>query len=205
VAVAPKPEPKPEPVVVAPKPEPKPEPVVVAPKPEPRPEPVAVAPKPEPRPEPVVVAPKPEPTPEPGPAVPFREPEPLAATPQDTMSVVATVGPTHPYRTWGWVSMGTGVALAAAGTALYFLGRQDLLDAGGIDCNSFPDDAACKARFESKRDGGRTKAYAGYGLMGAGGAALATGLVLYFLPGRDQGVTVEPGPGTAGLTARVRW
>lgn len=104
-------------------------------------------------------------------------------------------------RIGSWVSMGTGTAMVVAGAVLYGLAYQDYQDAGDLEPGPGYD-----AAFDSKIGNGRNKAYASYGLLGAGAAALGVGLVLYFVMPADRPVTLVPsGLDGPGIAAHIRW
>ena len=79
---------------------------------------------------------------------------------------------------WQWVTLGTGAALVASGVVLWWLGEEDWQKVD--DANS---SSSSMSREEAQKllDDGDTKHTVGYVMMGVGGAALATSVVLFVL------------------------
>ncbi|NOZ00650.1 MAG: PEGA domain-containing protein [Deltaproteobacteria bacterium] len=104
-------------------------------------------------------------------------------------------------RIGSWVAMGTGSAMVVTGAVLYGLAWRDYKDADNLQPGPNYD-----ADFDARVSVGRKKAYASYGLLGAGAAALGVGLILYFVLPAEQTVTIGPGglPGPS-LAAHIRW
>lgn len=88
---------------------------------------------------------------------------------------------------WGWATLGLGAALVAGGGALH--GVHDGRVGSGGATSSNMDDA-------------RTLRGASIGLYAAGGAALATGIVLLIVDAADAPVAVGAGPGGVALLGR---
>lgn len=114
--------------------------------------------------------------------------------------------PAGPYSPWQWVTLGTGAALLGGGVALFVLGEADLQevrDADGFGTGRPVDMTARQAR--DLEDSGNAKRVSGIALMGVGGAALATSVVLFVLAATDAGdgavsapqATAAPVPGGA--------
>jgi len=96
-------------------------------------------------------------------------------------------------KTWAWIAVGGGAALVVTGAALYGVAYKQMKDAGSADT---------KASYDSRVQSARTKGYAAYGLWGAGAAAVAAGLVLYFTaPDRPAAVV----PTANGVAAVWTW
>ncbi len=109
-------------------------------------------------------------------------------------------------RTAAWVTMASGVAITATGGLLYGLAYKDYQDADDMERASYATNEAFDEAFDAKVDAGKKKALASYVLWGVGGAALATGLVLYFTAPDDTATVLIPaGPTGLGLTAHVAW
>ena len=114
--------------------------------------------------------------------------EVLGARRRDTAAghIVVLDDELEPPRTragaWRWVTLGTGVALLAGGTTLYLLGEadfQEVREAPGYGGGGPVDMTARRAR--SLVEGGQDKQTVGAVLMGVGGAAVATSIVLFVL------------------------
>lgn len=128
------------------------------------------------------------------------EPQPTPPPAPDTSLDVA-----------GWVLVGSGTALAIAGTASW-LGAAAPADTMGRLAAPIADldDAARRARFVAARDDKRTfegLAWAGWGL---GAAALGTGVALLVsgsaaAPSPSATLAPEVGPGLVGATLRLAW
>lgn len=125
-----------------------------------------------------------------------------------TQEIAVKVAPaerSYPYRTGAWISMGLGLAMGAAGSTVYGLLWKDLSDADTMNCANYATDTECWTAYSSKTSSREAKEYASYALWGTGGAALLTGLILYFIPGNDRVLVTPTGPGDAGFTTTVRW
>jgi hypothetical protein len=118
--------------------------------------------------------------------------EPVIVAPPMNLSM-------SPRRIGAWTAIGLGAALAVAGAATYGVGYGDYKDISGLDWDSQ------WGQVQSKYDSALTKRNAAIGLWAAGGAALVTGVVLYFLPESSKAAIVPSGPGGPGLTAVARW
>jgi len=110
-----------------------------------------------------------------------------------------------PNHTLAWVTMAGGTAFLVTGTILYGLAYKDYQDAGDMKRSSYPTNKEFDSAFDSKIDDGKGKATASYVLWGVGGAALATGIVLYFTANSSSTALVPAGPGCPGLTAHMTW
>jgi hypothetical protein len=115
--------------------------------------------------------------------------EPVAAPPAATAST--EVQTSHPYSTPGWALLGAGAAVAIAGGVCYgvswsqYSGYKSDYDAGSPHSNA-------------DLDSGKTLSMVGVVGMAAGGAVLATGVVLLLIPGKDAPrVSIAPTPGGA--------
>ena len=106
--------------------------------------------------------------------------EPVVQAPVVPPPTVPTVAAQQPEsasrRTTGYITAGGGLVLVLGGVLSNVLAR------GQMDtCNSeYEQDHRSAA--ESACSNGKALAYLSYGLLGVGGAALATGVVLIFLP-----------------------
>lgn len=101
------------------------------------------------------------------------------------------------YRTMGYITAGSGAVLVLGGVLSNVLAR------GQMDtCNSEYRQGNQSAA-ESACSNAKPLAYLSYGLFGVGGAALATGVVLMFLPAREatSDVTLDLRP-EGGLSLR---
>lgn len=132
--------------------------------------------------------------------------KPLQARPTDVAptrparSVVVASPPMSPRRIGAWTSIGTGIALVVAGAVTYGLGYRDYRSIDTLDWDRQWD------QVESKWNSARTKQNASIGLWSVGGAALITGIVLYFLPESSKAAVAPTGPdGGPGVSALVRW
>jgi TolB-like protein len=98
-------------------------------------------------------------------------------------------------RTVGFVALGLGVALAAGGGVLWGLSAAD---AHALRTGS---DLGVDAALLKANQGANFQR-AGLGLLAAGGAALATGVVLWLTDAGDTSLALAPTP--TGLTASVQ-
>ncbi|MBK6849835.1 MAG: tetratricopeptide repeat protein [Proteobacteria bacterium] len=134
-------------------------------------------------------------------ATPRREAAPMAsgALPQGGAEGSARTAraPTG-YSPWQWVALGSGAAAVGAGVGMLVLGMKDSSQADDWKrTGRKSDNQPVKAtEIEDLRDRAAQKKLIGYLAMGAGGAALATGVVLLVLdwkrekPGESEGKTV---------------
>lgn len=84
--------------------------------------------------------------------------------------------PAGPKRTWTWVALGTGAALAAGAATVGFLAQQD-----ADNLRNFQHD---QEQADALHDGAYTKAVTANILYGAAGAAVVAGGALFFIEGR---------------------
>lgn len=112
----------------------------------------------------------------------------------------------EPDRTWAWVTLGGSGAALVAGTALFFVGRDEVQSAGGLNAADFGGFDSYDKAFDSKVSKGKSEIYAGYACWGLSGAALVTAIALYFTADVKDGAAIAPmGPGGPGMTAMIRW
>lgn len=105
-------------------------------------------------------------------------------------------------RTFRWITLGLGVALAVAGGVTYAAGVSDHDEIESLDGYGDPQALLdmTRARALELRDSGTTKKTVGVALFGAAGAALVTSTILFLVPDRerskesDVAVTVAPDP-----------
>lgn len=88
---------------------------------------------------------------------------------------------------WGWATLGLGAALVAGGGALHGV-HDGRVGSGGATSSDMDDARALRG--------------ASIGLYAAGGAALATGIVLLIVDAADAPVAVGAGPGGVALLGR---
>ena len=103
--------------------------------------------------------------------------------------------------TWGWVTAGTGAALAIGGATLMGLAHADkaTIDAAPVDATGRVTGTTRQGALDLQQSA-LTKSQAGIGLLVAGGAAVTTGIVLLVLDTDDeQPLTVSPSLMTPGL------
>ena len=138
----------------------------------------------------------------------------LTDTPAEPPSLPEPVSPPEQpsYSPWTWITLGTGIALVAGGTASYVLGELDhrqIVDSDGYTSGGTVD--MTRARALSLEGSGDTKKLVGYVLWGAGGAALVTSTVLFVLDatsgveetgGVSVGASTLPGGGFLSLQGR---
>ena len=86
-------------------------------------------------------------------------------------------GPPPSASPWQWVTLGGGLALAAGGGALWWLGDKDYQDVE----DGRRSGTMSLERAQDLRDSGDKKLTAAYVLVGVGGAALVTSTVLFVL------------------------
>lgn len=119
-------------------------------------------------------------------------PPPVAKAPPPVREEPSTT-PGSARKTWAWVAVGSGAALAVTGSVLFGIAYKEMKDAGNL---------TDQAAYDSKVSGARKKGYAAYGLWGAGAAAVAAGLILYFTA-PEGGTAVVPTP--TGVSALWIW
>lgn len=125
--------------------------------------------------------------------VPRPPPEPplhsggRALSADEQLVVVGQESPAPRYTALGWSLLGSGVALAAGGTAAYVLGEQDHDAVRGADGQSGGAVGMTRARALALEESGNQKRIAGYALWGVGGAAAVTGTVLLLLDATSSG------------------
>jgi hypothetical protein len=97
-----------------------------------------------------------------------------------------------------WVLLGIGIGVAAGGGALYFVARDKFIQA-----NKDPESPT----FDTDWESATTLAYAGYGLLGVGGATAVSGLIWGLARGGKKapekaafGLTPLPGGAVGGVT-----
>jgi hypothetical protein len=139
----------------------------------------------------------------------------VLARPGGDVFVTATLQPIakpvplpRPHRTWAWIAIGGGSALAATGALLVGLGYREAGIAQGIDELDYPDYAAYRSAFNGKARAARTKAYTGWVLLGSGLAAVGAGIVLHRVtPDGPVSATITPAflQDGAGLSATAAW
>lgn len=95
----------------------------------------------------------------------------------------AVVGGTRGYSPWQWVSLGVGAAAAGVGVGMFLMGASDSSQADDWKRTGRKDDGSPvrATEIDDLRDRAAQKKLIGYIAMGAGGAALATGVVLWVL------------------------
>ena len=133
---------------------------------------------------------------------------PVAIEVPPPVQTVAAKRGMSPRRIGAWSAMGVGIALVAAGSVSYGLAYRDFKQMSSAYDRLDPNSASVQDEYRKNVqpwwDSATTKRIAALTCLTLGGAALASGLVLYFLP--ESKVTVAPGgPGGAGLSALVRW
>ncbi|MCP3136089.1 hypothetical protein [Pyxidicoccus xibeiensis] len=139
----------------------------------------------------------------PPPAPPVVEPPPPAITaPETPATEVVSPKPAtaYPLRRWAWLPAVGGVALAGVGTAFYLQAgdKFDTLDKGGTSSEPIRDAGELA-------DSGRRAQTLSRVAFGLGAAALATGAVMFLLPGDapeqvQPSAAVVPGGGMVGLS-----
>jgi hypothetical protein len=125
------------------------------------------------------------------------QPEPSAAEPavEEQQPEVPADDEEGGERRWTWIALGVGGAVGIAGGVVGGVSlsrKNDLLD----DCT----DGVCPSSTEKDRDAVKSLSLAADVLYGVAGAALITGVVLFFVePGLGEGeVTVSPSASANG-------
>jgi hypothetical protein len=98
-----------------------------------------------------------------------------------------------------WIVIGSGIALSGAGATLWSLGRSD------IDAVENPEAGTRWADVEDEADSGPLKVSVGLGLLGAGLAAVGTGVVLMLVRRPDEGSGVQVGLTPSHLVVTGRY
>ncbi len=107
----------------------------------------------------------------------------------DTVSVTASPGGKRGLSPWNWILVGTGGALLAAGTGVFVKGY---LDHQAVDEQKRDNPRYTYAEARDLQNAGNLEKTVGIALLGAGGAALVTGIVLIFVPKREAAAASEP-------------
>ena len=118
-------------------------------------------------------------------------------------------------KTWGWIALGTGTALAVAGGAIHYVAwdrNEELLELYPPGSPGAPAAAADRTKYNRAFDSEvQPRLYSAWAFYGLGGAALASGLVLWLLDDSSQpeagpAASVHPLLGPApGLTFDMRF
>jgi hypothetical protein len=124
------------------------------------------------------------------------------AAPEPLPALVVESGGTAPpggsrLSPWTWVTLGSGLAVAAGGTVSYVLGEVDHQEV--VDAQA--DGSMPRRRALDLESAGDTKKVVGYALWGVGGALVATSVVLFLLDGPAEpagSVTVGAAPLAGG-------
>ena len=78
-------------------------------------------------------------------------------------------------NTWGWVTLGAGVGASVAGTALVFVAARDRDDVRAAVAHRTGSQSALASKWNSAN----TKETAGFAVLGVGGAAIVTSIILF--------------------------
>jgi len=107
----------------------------------------------------------------------------------------------------GAISMWVLSAVAVgAGTAMYFMGQNQLDSAGAMKLADYPDYRTYEWYFDDYVAKGDMYSYIAYGSWGLSGLAFAVGMALWFTAPADMPLAVLPaGPEGPGATLLVRW
>jgi tetratricopeptide (TPR) repeat protein len=126
--------------------------------------------------------------------------KPSGASSRAAVQTVRAASGMKPMRIAAWTCIATGIAAAVAGGVTYGLGYGDYQAMNKLDWEREWD------KVQSKFDSAKLKRDVSIGLWSVGGAALLTGIILYFVPDSKKAAVAPAGPGgTPGLTALVRW
>lgn len=135
-----------------------------------------------------------------------------AVTPPVGSEVPGGTARARRFAPWQWVAIGSGAGMVVTGAILHGLAARGWADVAGAATH--PDGTI---RYESmtrteaieRQRAADLKMDIAIGLYAAGGAAIATGVVLWVLDGATGGSTAAPvlgpGPGEGGITAIWRF